>query len=424
MRLIKKLLITVLVLALLVAGAATAAYILLNDDETAGFVYDETPMVIENELASDISDSLKRIKDSNYETNELQIDMTMGQLNSFVVSTIQTSLNTQYLVEGGMTSVYEKDGFRVDSVYFASEGSDIQLYACIGYKEIIKSAARISAGIKIEEGNKLVISLSAIKVGKYINLNSGSIKSLLDNFKQYLSGANIDGLDLENLTYTIDLNKVIHDALESNKFIRDMFCALDFSAKIDDGKIKLMVDTTKIFTGPRTKPTSEEYTFDSTKIATELATNGYSTIEINEAQFNGFAYDNLNTTIGAFATSFELGEKSFALSCSDPWYNISKGQVETCFSVNEVESTAAFIADIKPEKDDSGVVTTLLIHAELASVGNLSFGEMESADGFVFDFNVDPSSLLPEEYKSTAKVTDFSQIKDEANPKISFTISL
>ncbi|MCQ2797946.1 MAG: hypothetical protein MJ241_05805 [Bacilli bacterium] len=428
MKLLKRLLISVIVLAVLVGGTIAAAFILLSDDQTAGFKYDETPMVIENELANDIDASFKKIKETNYETNEITIDLTMGQLNSFIVSVAQDKLNPDYLKDEQHQSLYENGGFRVDSVYFASEGENIKLVACIGYKNVIKSAASVSVSVSVKEGNQLVIELSTIKVGKYINLNAGQIKSLLDNFKQYLSNGNIDGLDLENMTYTIDLNKVVYEALSSNPFIRDMFCALNYGARIEDGMIKLSVDTTKIFTGPRTKPSDEEFPKpDLTTLMTEYTTNGFVTIEMTEPQFNNIAYDDLNATIGSFAPSFDLGEKTFTLTCSDPWYNFNAGQVETNFSVNEVESTAAFIAEMKAELDTNDYVSTLSVHAELASVGNLKFGEMDSASGFVYDFNVEPATIiealdLPAAIASSAKIKDFQIVKDETNPKVSFKV--
>ena len=422
MKLFGKLIISLAAIATIVGGATVATYILLNDDETTGFKYDSLDFTIENELANDLDTSLKTIKDTNYETNSITVDLTMEQLNAFIVKTAQSKINENYLKDDDHQSLYDNGkGFRVDCLYFASEGENIHLYACIGYKNIIKTAARLSADLTIQEGNKLVVSLTSIKVGKYINLNSGSIKSLLNGFKSYLSTTNIDGLDLENMTYTIDLNKVIHDALEDNKFIRDMLCAFDYSAKIEDGSIKLSIDSSKIFTGHRNRTATTPYIWDVQAITTQLATDGYVTIAMTESEFNDCAYDDLNESLGNFKTGFELGSKTFTLSCNEPYYSINNGEVETSFSINGVESMAAFIADITQEKNNDDSLAMLDIHAELASVGELKFGEMGSEDGFAYDFQIDPKDLIPVD---GVKIKNFEVIKDETNPRVTFSVSL
>ncbi len=422
MKLLGKLFISIAVISAVIGGAAAATYILLNDDETAGFKYDSLDFTLENELASDIDTSLNTIKDTNYVTNNIAIDLTMEQLNAFVVKTVQNKVNENYLKDNDHQSLYDNGkGFRVDCIYFASEGEDIQLYACIGYKNIIKTAARISANLTIQDGNKLVVSLNSIKVGKYINLNSVSVKSLLNGFKSYLSNANVDGLDLENMTYTIDLNKVVHDSLEDNKFMRDMLCAFDYSAKIENGSIKLSVDSSKIFTGHRDKVATTPYTWDIASITTQLANNGYVTITMTESEFNDCAYDDLNKSLNSFKAEFELGDKIFTTSCGEPYYSINNGEVETSFSINGVESMAAFIADITQEKNGDGSLAMLDIHAELASVGELKFGELGSEDGFTYDFQINPEDLIPVE---GVKIKNFEVIKNETSPRVTFTASL
>lgn len=415
MKFLKKLLISLIVIVVLAAAAVATLYVLIYDDQTAGFKNIEGGFDISHHLAGSVYDSLDNIKTSNYEDNKLSVTITPDQLNAFIIQTVQTKIpefpETQnYMAKAGDAVL--------DSVYVVGEGENLSIYACVRYGNIIKTSAKISAGFSITEGNKLNFKIDRVKLGKYLGISPARVTSMLNGFLPSSTESVLPGLDLQTMTYTLDLNKIIEDNV-NEPFVRDLLRALDFDAGIVDGEIYLNIATDKIFTGHRTpKVGNAEGIGDIATLATQAILAGKTSIdlELTESQFNALAAKDLSEGIAQFHPEFEFSGYKFDFGISDPYYIINKAEVETSFILNGVESDACFYADLNPIYDEAHTeIVTVDIAANIASVGEMKFSGL---DDFSFHFTVEANSLT----NGLAKIKKLDI--DKENSKVSLELAI
>ncbi|MCQ2772242.1 MAG: hypothetical protein MJ238_03085, partial [Bacilli bacterium] len=311
MKFLKKLLITLLVIVLLVGGVIAAAYVLLYDNQTKGFKNIEGGFDITNHVADSIYDSLENIKVTNYTENHLDLELTEDNINAFIIKMVQTKVPEYPETK---SSIVEMNGAALDCVYVRGVGETFELYVCVRYKSIMYSSLKISANFKIED-NKLSFKVDTVKLGKYINISPEKAASMLGGFLPTTGegGSPVEGLDLNTMTFSLDLNKIIQDNVQE-PFVRDLLRALKYEAGIHDGVIKLKIDTKDIFIGPRTPVHGDPSGIaDLSTIISSMDPFHPSdiTLELNESQFNALAEDDLKNGLAQFRPSFDFGTKHF-----------------------------------------------------------------------------------------------------------------
>ena len=423
MKIIKRIIITLLVIILLLTIGIIVLAVIAFDGSTLGFDPYGSHLKLEHVVGTEMVDSLNSIYESNYEEdkNKIEIGITADTLNDFVFEMIRTMDGNEKYYDGSSDEkkyILEENNIRFNTVEFIMN-EDLTLAAKIRLNALsfYQTSLYLSANISVKTGTELVdsgascvnfkddkhildIEFSELKLGNTLGVSASWIKSVLKNFNLNIdSGVNFD---VNRMALYLNFDEVLKNGC-SDEFLLSLLQSCDYQVNIKkrdtdtEPKIYLDVDTNNIFSSDAINEITANKLDVFAKIVTDSLENNPTTL--SEDEFNALINDGLNSRIAEFNKNINLGDELVTLSISNPYFDLGNEELVGNFKFNQTNSVALISIDFNFDKYNRLVI----ININNVYAGKIKASAFTDGDGTIMQSIEIPLSELLGTYGNKIK---------------------
>ena len=408
MRLIRKLIFGIIGLVLTIAIALLIVFAIAYDDSKCSIDLSKEYRTIDTIMADDIYDSLSNINKNNYEKdkNNISIGFSQDEINYYLVEAIRKSVNPKYL--DGEDYIVKDSNYALQTFEFQINEDVMTLKFRMNiyfYQTSIKLSAKLSIDNKL-----LRFNLESAKLG-FLPMPIDVLKSTMQNLEFKISENS--KFDASKFEFTIAIEDLLKTSSE-NDILTTILNNCDYSISVKDNKLRLSIDTNKIFKQAQSIPAASDLGLSDLLNQAEIEASSdpeyHYSCTITEANFNYLIMNNINSAISGYNESFTLASKTFNFKIDKMAYDISKEAFVSNLFICDTSSPIEIGISINPISE-GGVVKKLGV-----AMGNIKLGDLENTSLKLIDFGDIDIGVLGFD-KVTINSIDFDKVN--RNIKIS-----
>lgn len=296
------------------------------DNEKMNYDKDKDYAGITNVIGDSMYNSFSNIASTNYEENEIDINISIDELNNYIYKIIKETVNENYLEEDDY--IIQRAGIRIDSLFFEIYNGELMAKLRLTAYEFYKTTISLTASLSIDSNKILTIYFDDFKIGNYFTIKRDILLKLINNIDFALDS----GINFSELTLTIDFSELLDQAV-GDQFLLSLIDNCSYNVGLTDDGISLIVDTTPIFNGGNDIINLEPISLDPSK----------SSITLNEEGFNSIIKSILIEKLEESYKMLNIGEKEFNIRFDGVYYDISTDIIHSNLCINDVKTSAKLI---------------------------------------------------------------------------------
>ncbi|MBQ3253505.1 MAG: hypothetical protein IJA65_03025 [Acholeplasmatales bacterium] len=296
------------------------------DNEKMNYDKDKDYAGITNVIGDSMYNSFSNIASTNYEENEIDINISIDELNNYIYKIIKETVNENYLEEDDY--IIQRSGIRIDSLFFEIYNGELMAKLRLTAYEFYKTTISLTASLSIDSNKILTIYFDDFKIGNYFTIKRDILLKLIKNIDFALDS----GINFSELTLTIDFSELLDQAV-GDQFLLSLIDNCSYNVGLTDDGISLIVDTTPIFNGGNDIINLEPISLDPSK----------SSITLNEEGFNSIIKSILIEKLEESYKMLNIGEKEFNIRFDGVYYDISTDIIHSNLCINDVKTSAKLI---------------------------------------------------------------------------------
>ena len=409
MKIFKIILKILLSLIILIIITVAVFMIIIYDGSTAEFDYNDS-LTIERVLGEGLDQSLNTIasldsEERKSDKNKIVVAITIDELNNFLVDTVRSQINSNYLIEDNF--ILEEGPAKINSLFFEDyESNQLAIKARVEGLGFYKTSLTLAGNPEIN-GNSLDFKFENFKFGNNIGISKDQVFKVRDFF--HLDFGSIQSLNLDTMVYSFDISKF----MSSSNVFSNIVMNVNKECIYSDNEIILSFDTKDIFSELKpiqepalsiTKPSLASLLLDKTLVLTESQFNYLISFELNKTQEE--AKEN-----GATSGVFEIGGKEFRYELENLYYNIDTNQLQSYISINDAKCNLVANVDIEKVFNNEALDSIKL------KVKTINLGNTEVDASSFFDEIVIPANNFTFGYDIKLEDITFNQEEEKCNIK-------
>ena len=360
MKFLKRLIITLFVIALLLVVAIIVLGVIAYDG--SGLSYNpNSSNNMYNLIGSEFGKSLDKIYNSSYvvDDNKIEIGITDDALTQYVFDNVRDMEGNEKYYDGSKdqkTYIMESNNVRLNSVeFFINE--DLTLTSKVRVQAIgfYQTSIHLNAGLSVisyddlkDDGKEyenlvgvehiLAVEFNELKLGTSLGITSKIAKKLLSNFK-----FNVDSsvnFDFDKLALYMNFDEIMEKCCQ-DEFLLSLLQECNYSVSIEkydsdlEPKLYLIVDTKNLFS----QEVKKDITISNLDVITEISSELSSgMISLSEEEFNALIKDKISSNLNDFNRIITLGETNINLTLNDPYFSLDTNSLTANLKFNNTNS--------------------------------------------------------------------------------------